>query len=170
MKARWSEFKQRHWNGRPAAERRILAFFTLILAPVFAYLLLWQPAHRAVAQLQSGISAMRAQAVRMHDQAAEVEALRHQPRPALLDAAALKTAVEESATRYQLHDAVSTLDTQEPNAVRITLASVSFAQWLGWLRDLERGQHIRADSVAIAALPQAGMVKISATLTNGETP
>jgi general secretion pathway protein M len=168
MKARWAALKQRHWNGRPASERRLLAFLALILIPVFSYLLLWQPAHHAVAQLQASVPAMRAQAAHMRGQAAEVEALRHRPRPALFDAAALKTAVEESAVRHQLRDALSALDAQEPNTVRITLASISFAQWLGWIRELEQEQHIRVDAADIAALPQTGMVKISATLTNGE--
>jgi general secretion pathway protein M len=170
MKARWTEFRQRYWNARPASERRTLTLAALVLAPILAYLLLWQPAHRALAQLQASVPALRAQAEHMRGQAAEVEALRHRPRPALLDAAALKTAVAESADRHQLRDALTTLDAQEPNAVRITLASVSFAQWLGWLRDLEREQHIRADAAVIAALPQTGIVKISATLSNGATP
>lgn len=167
MKARMLALRQLHWNGRPVEERRALALAASVLLPLLVYFLLWQPAHDALAKLRAAVPAMRAQAVRLHSQAAEVEALRHQPKPALFDAAALKLAVEESAVRHQLRDAVSTLDAQEPNAVRITLASVPFAQWLGWLRDLEREQHIRVDAAGIVALPQSGMVKISATLTNG---
>jgi type II secretory pathway component PulM len=44
---------------------------------------------------------------------------------------------------------------------------VSFEQWLRWLRALQQEQHIRADSLSVAMLPQPGMVKISATLING---
>lgn len=169
MKARWEKFKKRHWDGRSARERQILVFCALALAPLAAYSLLWQPAHTASAKLRASAPDLRAQAERVRAQVAEVGMLRHRPHPAVLDSAALKLAIEASAARHQLRGALSTLDAVEPRAVRISLASVSFEQWLGWLRDLQQEQHIRADSVSVAALPQTGMVKISATLTNGGT-
>lgn len=169
MKARWLEFRKRYWDGRAARERRFIVFSALALGPLAAFWLLWQPAHRASAKLRTSVPALRVQAEQMRAQEAEAGMLRHRPRPATLDASALKLAVEASAARHQLREAVTTLDAIEPRSVRVTLASVSFEQWLGWLRDLQREQHIRANSVAITALPQTGMVKVSATLTNGES-
>lgn len=167
MKARWLAFRKRHWDGRAARERHAIALGTLILSPLLAYFLLWQPAHVATAKLRAGVPAMRAQAAHLRIQAAEAETLRHHPRPAVLDAGMLKTAIEESAVRHQMRNAMTSLDAQQPGAVRIALAAVSFEQWLSWLRSLQQEQHIRAESVGIAALPQAGMVRINATLTNG---
>lgn len=167
MNARWLAFRKRYWDERSARERRALALAALLLSPPLAYLLLWQPAHVATAKLHASVPAMRAQAARVHVQSEEVEMLRHRPRPAVLDAAALKAAVEESAVRHKLRDAISTLDAQEPRAVRLTLTAVSFEQWINWLRDLQQEQHIRTESASIAALPQAGMVRINATLTSG---
>lgn len=167
MKARWLEFRKRHWDSRVARERRFIVFSALVLSPLAAFWLLWQPAHSSSAKLRAAAPVLRAQAEQMRAQAAEAGMLRHRPRPAPLDASALKLAVDASASRHQLREAVTALDALEPRSVRVTLASVSFEQWLGWLRDLQREQHIRADSVAIAALPQTGMVKVSATLTNG---
>ena len=167
MKARWLALKKRHWVSRAARERQTLAFAAWVLLPLFAYLLLWQPAHTALTKLRASVPVMRIQAEQLRVQAAEVAMLRHRPSPAVLDASALKSAVEASADRQQMRAAISTLVAQEPNAVRVTLASVSFEQWLRWLRVLQQEQHVRAESVSIAALPQAGMVKISATLTNG---
>ena len=167
MKARWLAFKKRHWDCRAAPERRAIALAALLLSPLLAYFLLWQPAHIADKKLRAAIPAMRVQAARLHTQAEEVEMLRHRPHPATLDATALKTAVEASALRHKIRDAISGLDAQEPNTVRITLATVSFEQWLRWLRDLQQEQHISAESVGVAALSQAGMVKVNATLTNG---
>ena len=169
MKARWQAFRKRHWNGRAARERRAIVVGALALSPLLVYFLLWQPAHVASAKLRASVPAMRAQAAHLRTQAVEAETLRHHPRPAVLDADALKKAVEESAMRHQMRDAITSLDAQQPNAVRITLAAVSFEQWLNWLRNLQQEQHIRAESVGIAALPQAGMVKVNATLTNGGT-
>ena len=167
MKARWQAFKKRNWDARAARERRAITLGALLLSPLLGYFLLWQPAHVANAKLHAGIPNMRIQAAHLRVQASEAEALRHAPRPAVLDAAALKTAIEESAVRHQMRAALSSLDAQQPDAVRITFAAVSFEQWLNWLRGLQQEQHIRAESVGIAALPQPGMVKINATLTNG---
>jgi type II secretory pathway component PulM len=110
---------------------------------------------------------MRIQAAHLKAQAAEAETVRHLHHPAELDAAALKTAVDESAVRHQMRSAITSLDLQPPNAVRVTLTSVSFEQWIKWLRSLQQEQHIRVESSGIAPLPQTGMVKINATLING---
>ncbi len=170
MKARWLEIKKHHWDSRTVRERQTLALAALVLLPLLAYLLLWQPAHTALTKLRASVPVMRVQAEQLRVQAAEVAMLRHRPHPAVLDAGALKSAIEASADRHQMRAAISALAAQEPNVVRVTLASVSFEQWLRWLRVLQQEQHVRADSVSIAAMPQAGMVKISATLTNGGLP
>lgn len=167
MKASWQTFKARYWDTRSEQERRVLKYSGWLLAPVLAYFTLWQPAHNAVKKMQIGVPVMYIEAERMRTQASEVEMLRHRPKPALLDAVALKSAIEESALRHNLRAAISSLDLQQPNAVRISLLTVSFEQWLSWLVALQQEQHIRADSVSVAKLPQAGMVKISATLING---
>lgn len=167
MKAGWLKLKQRFWDPRPAQEQKIIKFSVWALLPVLVYLLLWQPARTAVQKLHASVPVMHMAAERLRAQANEVERLRHHPKPAVLDAIALKPAVEESAGRHGLREAISTLDLQQPNAVRITFASVPFEQWLRWLRAMQQEQHIRADSVSVAMLPQTGMVKISATLING---
>lgn len=170
MKTRWQTFKKRYWDNRKASERRTIALGTLALTPLLFYFLLWQPSHFAGTRLRAQLPEMRSQAAHLHTQAAEAEALRHLPHPAVLDAGALKTAVEESSMRHHMRDAITNLEAQQPNALRITLMTVSFEQWLNWLRSLQQEQHIRAESIGITALPQPGMVKISATLTNGAVP
>lgn len=167
MKARWQVFKKRYWDGRAVQERRAIAIGALILSPVVAYFMLWQPAHVANAKLLVALPSMRTQAAHLRTQAVEAETVRHLPHPAVLDANALKAAIEESAVRHQLRGAISSLDLQPPNVVRLTLDSVSFEQWINWLRSLQQEQHIRVASTGIAPLPQTGMVKINATLING---
>jgi type II secretory pathway component PulM len=167
MKARWQAFKKRYWDGRAVQERRIIAMGTLILSPIIAYFLLWQPAHLANTKLLVTVPAMRTEAAHLRLQAVEAETVRHLPHPAVLDANALKSAIEESAVRHQLRSAISSLDAQPPNTVRVTLDSVSFEQWINWLRSLQQEQHIRVSSSGIASLPQKGFVKINATLING---
>ena len=167
MKARWLVMKKQYWDSRAERERLSLTLAALILTPLLVFFLLWQPAHNAVEKLRPGVATLRLQAAKVQAQASVVEQLRHHPEPAVFDAAALQSAIEASAQHHQLRESITTLDVSPPNAVRITLASISFEQWLRWLRALQQEQHIRADSVGIVALPQAGMVKISATLSNG---
>ena len=169
MKANWLSFKKRYWDARTQQERNVLKLAAWALTPVLLYFGLWQPAHNAVQKLHASVPVMYMEAERLLNNASEVEMLRHRPKPALQDAVAMKATIEDSALRNHLREAISTLDLQEPNAVRIAFASVSFEQWLSWLRILQQEQHIRADSVSVAMLPQAGMVKISATLINGGT-
>jgi general secretion pathway protein M len=167
MKARWQAFRKRHWEGRTAQERRVITTGSLILTPIIAYFLLWQPAHVADGKLLASVPAMRTQAAHLRSQAIEAESVRHLPHPAVLDANALKAAIEESAVRHQLRNAISSMDALPPNVVRMTFDSVSFELWIKWLRSLQQEQHIRVASTGIAPLPQTGMVKINATLTNG---
>ncbi|MES1981046.1 MAG: type II secretion system protein M [Pseudomonadota bacterium] len=166
MKTRWLAYRKRYWDSRSLRERRILLGAAWIIAPIAAYWLLWQPAHTAVAKLNTSLPVMRAQAEQLRVQAAEVAALRHRPRPAQLELSALRGAVEASAARHQIREAITAMEVQPPHTVRITLVSVSFEQWIRWLRDLQQEQHIRAESVSVAALPQNGMVRISAALTD----
>jgi type II secretory pathway component PulM len=141
----------------------------MLLLPIVYYFLLWQPAHRAVAKLHNTLPTLQAQAIKMQEQALEVDALRHRPEIASLDAAALKSSIADSASRHQLSTFVSSLEMQEPAGVRITCEAVSFALWINWLHVLEQEQHIRAAAISISPLPQPGQVKISATLTNGNS-
>ena len=167
LNTRWQEFKKSAWDKRPAQERRILGIAAGALAPVVFYFLLWQPAHDAVTKLEKALPLMRMQATLLKREATEVETLRQRAQPALLNSAAMKTAIENSATSFQLRGAIESLESMEPNGVRMAMSSVSYAKWLNWMRSLQRDQHIRVDTLSVVALPSEGMVKISATLVNG---
>jgi type II secretory pathway component PulM len=167
MITRWKELRTQYWNNRPARERRIIAIAGMVLLPIVYYYLLWQPAHIAAAKLHNNLPALQAQATKLQDQATEIEMLRHRPVIVALDAVALKSSIAESATRHQMSTYINGNEVQEPNAVRITCDAIPFAMWIKWLRELEQEQHIRAEAISISALPQTGMVKISASLSNG---
>jgi general secretion pathway protein M len=167
MKQFMQEIRKRYWDQRPQQEQKLLKWLALMLVPLLAFFVLWLPAHQEVRKLQGVMKVMSMQAERLRGQADEIQMLRHRPKPAVLDAAAMKSAVEESATRQGLHEAITALELQQPNAVRITFASVAFDQWLRWMRALQQEQHVRADSLSVSLLPQPGMVKINATLING---
>lgn len=165
MNSRWQNFVQKNWQSRPASERRTLVIGSWVLSPLIFYFLLWQPAHQAVQKLNVNLPILRAQSVKLHEQRAEVEALRHRPQPATLETSALKNAVEQSATTHGIRSALSVIENQAPNAVRIASDGISFEKWLNWQRELQKEQQVRIDSVALTALPQAGLIKLNATLT-----
>jgi general secretion pathway protein M len=167
LKIRWQEFKKTAWEKRPVQERRILAAGAAVLAPAVFYFLLWQPAHEATARLEKTLPLMRMQAAQMKREAADVDALRQRAQPAMLSPAAMKTAIENSATNFQLRSAIESLESVEPNGVRVTFSSVPYAKCLDWMRSLQQDQHIRVDALSVVALQSEGMVKISATLVNG---
>jgi general secretion pathway protein M len=170
MKAQWQALLARYWSVRSVNERRAILAAATILLPILFYLLLWRPAHQEVEKLQRSLPTLRAQAARLQEQAREAESLRHRPQPATLDVGNMQAAIEESAQRHLLRDSINTLSMQDDHTVRVTLDSVSFALWIKWLHELQREQHIRAESVSISALPQAGRVAISAMLTTGAAP
>lgn len=170
MKTRWKDLRSKHWNGRPVQEKKIIILASTILIPVIFYFFLWQPAHSAVTKLRNTLPILQAQSIKMNNQASEVDSLRHRPVLAALDSVSLKSSIIDSATRHQVYNSITYLDATKANGVRITSDEISFSALISWLHDLEIEQHIRPDSISISALPQSGMVKINATLTNGIVP
>jgi general secretion pathway protein M len=148
-------------------EKKALKIGAWVLTPVLIYMVLWQPAHEATQKLHVSLPVLNMAEESLRSYANEIEVLRSKAKPTLLDAALLKSILEESAARNNLREAITTLDLQPPNAVRISFTAVSFDQWLKWLRVLQHEKAIRVDAMSVAKLPQAGMVKISATLING---
>lgn len=169
MKALLQKLRRQHWDTRPLHERKAIAIGALFVLPLLAYFLFWQPAHEAVGKLRRTLPQLRIQTEQMRQAAGQIEELRHRPQLAVMNAQAVKAAIEESATRHQLRDALTTLDAQEPDGVRITLTSVSFEKWLLWLRELQESQHIRIETVAVTPLSEPGMVAVRASLINGNT-
>jgi general secretion pathway protein M len=164
MKHLFARLKARHWDVLSATEQKTVTRGAWILVPLLMYALLWQPAHQALPKLQIALPQLRAQAEQMQSLAGQTQTLRQQAQLAVLDSDALKTAVEKSAKEANLPILVVP---GEPNSVRISADSISFAQWLQWQRSLEQTQHIRVSSAMLAATPEAGMIKMQATLTNG---
>jgi general secretion pathway protein M len=164
MKALIAKYKERHWNTLSATEQKTILRGSWILLPLLVYGLLWQPAHQALPKLQTALPQLRAQADQMQALAGQAQSLRQQAQLAVLDSDTLRTAVEKSAKEANLPLLVVP---GEQNSVRISAESIEFARWLQWQHTLETTQHIRVSSAMLVASPEAGMVKVQATLTNG---
>lgn len=164
MKKLITRLKTEHWDTLSATEQKTIRRGAWVLLPLLAYGLLWKPAHEALPKLQSSLPYLRAQAEQMQSVAGQAQSLRQQSQLAVLDSDALRTAVEKSAQAANLPLLVVP---GEQNSVRISAESVTFAHWLQWQHALEQTQHIRVSSAMLVALPEPGMIKVQATLTNG---
>jgi general secretion pathway protein M len=165
MKKLVARLKTEHWDTLSATEQKTVTRGAWVLLPLLMYGLLWQPAHEALPKLQVVLPQLRAQSDQMQSLAGQAQSLRQQAQLAVLDSDALKIAVEKSAQAASLPLLVVP---GEQNSVRISAESIAFAQWLQWQHALESTQHIRVSSAMLVASPEPGMVKVQATLTNGE--
>lgn len=154
------------WNALSASEQRTLSWGMWVLLPVLAYAVLWQPAHSAVSKLHQSLPPLRAQLVQMRAQSDEVQTLRQQAKPAVLDGAAMKKIVEIAAVREGWAAPAFLLELTEQNDVRIVAESIPFARWMHFLRELETTHHIRVGTLSITPSSAQGVVKVSGTLTN----
>lgn len=167
LSARLPAFRKKYWDVLPSSERRSIIWGAWVILPVLFFFLMWQPPHTALKRLRGSVPKLKVESERMRVQMAEAEALRHQKQPAMLDGAAVKGAVATLLARHGLRDALTSLEVQPPNSARVIFSVVSFQQWVALLRDLQSEQQIRAESISVVALPQSGMVKLSATFVNG---
>jgi len=155
------------WNAFSASEQRTLSWGAGILLPILAFALLWQPAHSAVDKLHKNLPPLRAQLAQMKAQSDEVQSLRQQAQPAVLDGAAMKKIVESAAAQQGWAAPSFLLELTEQNDVRIVAESVSFSRWLHFLSELEATHHIRVGTLSVSPSSAQGVVKISGTLISG---
>ena len=149
------------WQSRPARERAILAVLGAVLGALL-YFWLVQSADRARDRLDASVTALRAQAARLDQQAAEYERLRGKP-PATVSSTSLRALVEAQAGAKGLSRALQRIDTPDASRVEVVLGAVAFADWLDWVAALA-AQQVRLASCRIEALSTPGMVSVTATL------
>lgn len=163
MKNALSQLRQRHWDTLSASEQKTIKRGAYVLIPMLMYGLLWQPAHQSLPKLQDELPRIRAQAAQMQQLAQQVQTLRLRAQPAVLDAIAMQRVVEQSVKASGLPLEVTP---GEPNRVRIHAESISFAEWLNWVRELETVQHLRISGATLVAT-EPGRVSVQAVLSNG---
>jgi len=130
---------------------------------VAAMLYLWlvQSAQRARTQLDASLSVLRAQAIRLDQDATELERVRAMPVPAAAQTD-LRTLIQARAEAAGLARALVRIDATDANQVQVVFGAVAFAEWLAWVAGLQ-AERIRLDTGRIEALSTAGMVGVTAT-------
>jgi len=158
---------QSRWSALTASEQNTVKWGAAVVLPVLFYLLLWQPAHSNVAKLQTSVPHLRAQLAQVQAQAVEVQTLRQGAHPAVLEGDALRNIVAGAGEAAGWTAPMFVIEQTDKQAVRVTAESVEFARWVRFLRELDSAHHLRADALTVTPSPTSGMVKVSASLTNG---
>lgn len=156
---------RRLWESRAPRERMVVAILTAVLGAVL-YLWLVQSAGQARVQLRTNVTTLRAQAVRLEQQAAEYERLRATP-PVTASPTDLRALVQAQAEAAGLSRALQRIDAPDANQVQVVLGAVTFADWLNWVASLQ-SQQVRLDTCRIEALSTAGLVSVTATFTRAK--
>ena len=153
------------WQSRSPRDRLLIAILAAVVAAVL-YLWLVQSAQRARAQLDASLSVLRAQAIRLDQDATELERVRAMPVPAAAQTD-LRTLIQARAEAAGLARALVRIDAADANQVQVVFGAVAFAEWLAWVASLQ-AERIRLDTGRIEALSTPGMVGVTATFTRAK--
>jgi len=149
-------------NAHSPRQGTAIALVTVI---VFAGLYYWltESLSKERIKLQTTVTALRAQAAGLEQQAVEFERLGTAP--------AASTPTGEVAALVQAHAASAGLsraslriDSSDKNHVKLVIAGVAFTDWLNMAISLQSMQ-IRLEECRIEAMSTPGLVSISATFS-----
>lgn len=154
------------WESRSPRDRVLIAILAAVVATVL-YLWLAQSAQRARTQLGASLSVLRAQAVNLDRDAAELERVRALPVPPAAQTD-LRTLIQARADSAGLARALVRIDAPDANQVQVVFGAVAFADWLTWVANLQ-AERIRLDTGRIEALSTPGMVGVTATFTRARS-
>ena len=155
------------WGSRAPRERIVIAALAAVLAAA-AYVWLVYSADRGRGQLRASVAALRTQAALLEQQAAEYVQLRTAPAPPA-SPTDLRTLVQARADAARLSGALTRIDAVDADHVTVAFGALSFADWLGWLADLQ-AQHVSLEAARIEALSAPGMIIATATLARARAP
>ena len=148
----------RLWQSRSSTERTVIVALALVLV-VALYVWFALAATRARGPLVASVTTLRAQAVRLDQQAMQYEQLRNAPRPPAPQSD-VRALVQAQASAAGL--SLTRVDAVDANQARATFAAVAYADWLAWVASLQ-AQNVRLDACRIEALPSPGLVTATAT-------
>lgn len=149
------------WMSRAPRERLVIAVLAAVLGAAL-YLALLHLADRARTRLGTSVAVLRTQSALLDQRAAEYQRLRTAPAPTA-SPTDLRTLVRERVDAARLAGALTLLEAQDAEHVRIAFGALAFADWLNWVAALQ-AQQVRLEAVRIEALAAPGLVSVTATL------
>ena len=152
------------WEARNVRERTLLALAALVVAFGLAYSVLVDPALAGRKQLNSDLPVLRQQVAQLRAMAKQASLL--SATPAVLPAAMTREGIEAALARNSLKAQDVLLN---GDFAKIQLSSVSFANMLFWLDDMQKAALLSVTDADIVALPQPDKVNATITLRQAGT-
>jgi len=151
------ELARAAWLRLAPRERGIIVTGGVLVAAVAIYLFVLGPSYRSLVRLRAEVPQERAQLALMREQAAVVERLRRSPSGGA-PAAQLSALAEQAAGAHGLREAITRVEKEGDNGVRIALEKASFNAMVAWLTDLHQRSGLRVETAAIESQESAGTV------------
>jgi len=151
------------WIGLNASERRLLAMGGALLVIVLLFVMLWLPLEKDLARLRVSVPQDRTQLEHMRALADAVRPMRAKLRTRSAGATPL-SAVDAMLTAQNLRSAVTHLEADGGNGVRLTLEGVPFNTLVSLLTELQDTQQLVVDSATLDAQTKPGLVNANLRL------
>jgi general secretion pathway protein M len=152
----------RLWNERAPRERLVLAALGVVILLTLVYLILVEPAWTGIRQLERSLPQTRAQAGQLDALLGEVKTLKARPPVATVGPSEVRSAVEKSLGGAGLK--ASRIAALADGDLQIGFANVPYAQWAGWLANIERELGARALRVTANATSTPGNADVEIAL------
>lgn len=149
------------WAAREPRERLMLGSGGGVALLLMLYLLIWDPIQSSAAQLANELPALREQAAQFNRDAAEAERLRASAQ-ARGPAPQITNAIQESARRAALGDAIKSVQPLGTDRAQVSLGVVPFDGFMRMLGDLGQTAGVSVESVSAKSVPEAGKVQVDA--------
>lgn len=149
------------WSSWPRRYRLVAVTLAVVLVAGL-YIFLVRVGQDSHSRLQANVALLRAQALEVAQQAAEIERLRLAPIPPAVSAD-IKGLVGGLLVASGISHAVERMDASDEGRVVVVFGTVGFAEWLRWIDSLAAHQ-LRLDACRIEALSVSGTVGVTATL------
>lgn len=145
-----------YWNNLQQRERRLVIAGGALLAALLAYLLVWEPLVQRTEQARAAVEELQQQLQWMRQASAEARRLSRGRPVAGSREQSLLAVADSSARRLQLGGAITRIQPDGEQRVRVWLAAASFDALLEWFDDLAR-RGIQLNSVVVerTAIPGA---------------
>lgn len=157
------------WQNRQPRERQTLIAGAIILAVMFYYFLIWQPAQQGVASKQERLSQLREDATWMEQAAERYQELSEgQANTATASTdEALYALADRTAREAGLGDAIQGITPEAEDRVRVNLRGTGFDGLIPWLGRLRKEFGVRTASASVERAEKPGQVHAQLVLQRG---
>ncbi len=128
-----------YWNSLEQRERLVLGWGAFIVVVIVLYTFIWQPWRYSLSFMEQSVRQMRVDSVWMRQQA---DLVRNGGVSSRRDGAkgnnqSLLSIIQQTARQAQVDKSIQQMvPNQEGDEVRVTLESVDFNRWVGWVDNL----------------------------------